>query len=195
MQLTKTPADQVATLPLQARRYSQHFTAGERADDGFVWPTGGPEEWAEKCCGLACLRTLLDYYGLPVPSQREMLVVGLHLDAYTPRGWDHRGLVRVAQEYGLTGYAEGYDDQSHLQRLAAGGTPSIISCTWQFPQDGRTGGHLVVFTGEFDRGGETYAGFADPSRFGVEHSWVPAERFWSSWSGRGIVLAAGGAPT
>lgn len=96
--------------------------------------------------------------------------------------------MRVAKEYGLTGRAEGCDEPDDLQRLATQGAPSIISCTWQLPQDGRKGGHLVVFTGEFDHDGETYAGFADPSRFGADHTSVPAERFWSSWTGRAILI-------
>jgi hypothetical protein len=66
----------------------------------------------------------------------------------------------------MAGLAEGLEDNEPLLRLAAEGTPSIISCTLRFPQDGRKGGHLVVFTGEFTQDGARHAGFADPSRWG-----------------------------
>jgi ABC-type bacteriocin/lantibiotic exporter with double-glycine peptidase domain len=176
------------STPLRVRRYPQHFTEEERSDLDFAWPVGGPEEWGDKCCGLACLRMLCDYYRLPVPHQRELLHEGLSSQAYTPRGWTHQGLVQLAGRHGMTGLAEGLEDNEPLLRLAAEGAPSIISCTWRFPQDGRKGGHLVVFTGEFRQAGARHAGFADPSRWGAHHSSLPSSRFWASWTGRVISL-------
>lgn len=176
------------TVPIAMRRYAQHFTAEERCADGFSWPSGGPEVWGEKCCGLACLRMILDRYGLPVPSQRQLLRQGLEQGAYTPNGWHHQGLVDVAAGHGLSGAAAPFGSTAQLQSVAKAGIPSIVSCTFRFPDDGRKGGHLVVFRGEVVKDGERYAAFADPSRWGAHHSELPAERFWTSWTGRAVAL-------
>ncbi|WP_106982608.1 C39 family peptidase [Streptomyces megasporus] len=175
-------------MPLAIRRYAQHFTAEEQSDSGFAWPPGGPEVWGEKCCGLACLRMILDHYGLHVPSQRQLLREGLELGAYTSNGWIHQGLVEIAGLHGLSGAAAPYTSTAQLQSLAEAGIPSIVSCTFRFPEDGSKGGHLVVFCGETVKGGGRYATFADPSRWGAHHTELPAERFWASWTGRAVSL-------
>ncbi|MGW0538221.1 C39 family peptidase [Streptomyces sp. NPDC003032] len=177
-----------AAMPLDVRRYAQHFTEEERADSGFVWPPGGPETWGEKCCGLACVRSILDHYGLPVPSQRQLLRQGLALGAHTSRGWIHRMLVEVARPYGLTGAAAPYTSAAQLRGVAEAGIPSIVSCTFRFPEDGRKGGHLVVFCGEAVRDDGRYVAFADPSRWGAHHTELPGRRFWASWTGRAVSL-------
>ncbi|WP_048585275.1 C39 family peptidase [Streptomyces viridochromogenes] len=175
-------------MPLTVRRYAQHFTVEEQSDNGFAWPPGGPEAWGEKCCGLACLRMILDHYGLPVPSQRRLLGEGLEQGAYTPNGWIHRGMVEIAGAHGLSGAAAPFTSAAQLQSIAEAGIPSIVSCTFRFPEDGRKGGHLVVFCGEVVKAGRRYATFADPSRWGAQHTELPAERFWASWTGRGVPL-------
>ncbi|MFI1974653.1 MULTISPECIES: cysteine peptidase family C39 domain-containing protein [Streptomyces] len=184
----RVPGTPLLGEPLAVRRFGQHFTPEEIADPSAVWPTDGPHEWGERCCGLACLRMLLDFHGLAVPDRLPLLHHGLALGAHTPKGWLHAGLVRLASEYGLQGHASAFPTPAPLQELARAGTPSIVSCSFRFPEDGRQGGHLVLFTGEFERDGEVYAGFADPSRWGADHAAVPAARFWSSWTGRAIVL-------
>ncbi|GHH82955.1 hypothetical protein GCM10018793_43840 [Streptomyces sulfonofaciens] len=176
------------TTPIAMRRYAQHFTAEERSDSGFTWPAGGPEAWGEKCCGLACLRMILDHYGLPVPSQRQLLRQGLEQGAYSPSGWRHQGLVDIAAGHGLSGAAAPFGSPTQLQSFARAGVPCIVSCTFRFPEDGRKGGHLVVFRGEVVKDGERYAAFADPSRWGAHHAELPAERFWASWPGRAVAL-------
>ncbi|MFD9160405.1 cysteine peptidase family C39 domain-containing protein [Streptomyces sp. NPDC059558] len=176
------------TTPLPVQRYPQHFTAAEQSDTAFPWPSGGPEVWGEKCCGLACLRMILDHHGLPVPSQRHLLREGLEQGAYTPKGWIHRGLVDVAGLHGLSGAAVPFSFPAQLQSIAEAGLPSIVSASFRFPEDGRKGGHLVVFRGEAVKDGQRYAAFADPSRWGADHTELPAERFWASWTGRAVVL-------
>ncbi|MCJ0875558.1 hypothetical protein [Streptomyces sp. AP-93] len=131
---------------------------------------------------------LLDHFALAVPSQRHLLAQGLELGAYTPKGWHHQGLVNLADGLGLSGVAAHFDSPEPLQRLAQEGIPAIVSCTFTFPEDGRRGGHLVLFRGERIQLGQRVAGFADPSRWGALHDELPAERFWASWTGRAIIL-------
>lgn len=178
----------VNALPLPIERYPQHFTPEETDDPRLNWPKGGPEIWGERCCGIACLRMLLRYYGQCVPSQHQLLRDGMTAGAYTDCGWLHQGLVELGGRYGLEGFAVGYRDQQPLQKLAIEGIPSIVSCTFRLPEDGRKGGHLVLFAGSFSTPKGQYVGFADPSRWGAMNRSVPATRFWSSWTGRAIIL-------
>lgn len=173
--------------PLDVPWFAQHFVEPDSWPGTHGLPHEGPEHWGHNSCGLACLRALCAFHGLPVPEQHQLLIDGLAADAYSPSGWVHQGLVDLARAHGLAGEARGFDDTAELVRLAEQGFPSIVSCTFRFPQDGRRGGHLVLFAGEF--GTPTrMAGFMDPSSWGRHQRVVPAERFWASWTGRAIVL-------
>lgn len=166
---------------------SQHF-------DGEAWlratpmPSEGPQWWGHRSCGLACVRAALLFHELSAPPLAELLVRALDLGIYTPRGWLHQGLVDLAAEHGLQGSAAHYDEPDDLRALALLGFPSIVSSTHKLPQDGRRGGHLVVFAGESGEGQERKAYFMCPSRWGRAVRSVPSKRFWSSWTGRAVVL-------
>lgn len=178
----------ITGLPLPIERYPQHFALEEAGNSHLDWPRGGPGIWGDRCCGIACLRMLLRYYGQYVPSQHRLLWEGITGGAYTESGWLHHGLVEIGAKYGLEGFATGYRDQQPLEKLASEGIPSIVSCTFKFPEDGRKGGHLVIFAGSFNTSNGWRIGFADPSRWGATNRSVPAIRFWSSWTGRAIIL-------
>lgn len=171
--------------PLPVHRLSQHL-APDADPQGF--PDGGPEVWGERSCGLACVRMLLRYHRLPVPGQASMLNRGLDLGAYSDQGWVHAGLVRLAEVYGLTGTAVRVGGIAELETMAAHGVAPIVSSTFRFPQDGRRGGHLVVFTGTSVLAGQPMARFADPSRWGADHDAVSPEHFWASCTGNVIAL-------
>ncbi|WP_222598352.1 C39 family peptidase [Lentzea tibetensis] len=171
---------------LDVVRYPQRFAPDE-------WPAGavlageGAQHWSDRACGLACLRMVFDHFGLPVPSQWELLVEALELDAYTPRGWKHQGLADLAVRRGLVAVPLAIGGVDELHALLRGGGPVIVSVTHELPVDGRRGGHLVVVAGV--RIPEHEVVFRDPSRWGGENSVVPAERFVQSFSGRGIAFS------
>lgn len=167
------------------RRFPQHFaTDVKRAQ----LPTGGPEVWGDRCCGLACLRTVLDFHGLPVPDQAVLLRQGLERGAYSDRGWIHAGLVELAREHGLAGIAGLVSGLADLLELVDAGVPPIVSCAFQLPQDGRRGGHLVVLGRAFVHDSRRLVSFADPSRWGARNDAVPDDRFWASCTGNVIAL-------
>jgi ABC-type bacteriocin/lantibiotic exporter with double-glycine peptidase domain len=172
-------------VTLELERYPQSFASEEFL--GRTWGGMDHRYWEERTCGLACLRTIFAFYGFDVPTQGILLRQALELKAYVARGWAHHGLVRLARIYGLDGIAVQADSLEILQALADRGMPSIVSCALYFPIDGRRGGHLVVFGGRGAPDGTTVV-VCDPSSWGHDHHEVSAEAFWSSSTGRAIVL-------
>lgn len=167
--------------------FGQGFPAAEDWPLGKQLPAEGPAYWGPRCCGLASLRSVLAFHRLRVPPAHELLARALERDIYTKRGWLHQGLADLAGDYGLGGDAIGLDEPAELVALARHGFPSIVSCAYQFPDDGRRGGHLIVFAG-LSADNPPVASFMDPSRWGRSRRSVPAARFWASWTGRAILL-------
>jgi hypothetical protein len=178
--MTSAPATSVLTL----RRFGQHFPE----DDVFGLSPAERAQWGDRCCGLACVRTALEHFGLPVPAQVEMLPRALEIGAYSDRGWIHIGLLELARQYGLDGATGKVESVYDLAALAAAEVPTIVSSTLHFPTDGRRGGHLVAFAGMSGEAGQELAHFADPSRWGELNATVPASRFWASCTGNVIAL-------
>lgn len=168
------------------RRYSQHFHLLDEPMPA-CWPdTVVLDDWSDRCCGLACLRTVLHHHGLPVPTQAELLRRALDIDAFSPAGMIHARLVEVAAALGLAGRAVPVDDLAALFTLGSAGFPSITSITHELPTDGRRGGHLVV-ADRWDSRPE-HVRFVDPSRWGRAHDRVHLVRFAASSTGRAIVF-------
>lgn len=171
-------------------RYSQHFhLLGEPVPAD--WPADVPlDDWSGRCCGLACLRTVLHHHGLPVPTQAELLSRALEAAAFSPAGMIHARLVDVASGLGLGGRAVPVQDARTLFALGTAGYPPITSVTHALPTDGRRGGHLVV-ADRVDEDDPSSVRFVDPSRWGRDHDRATLARFTASWSGRAVVLWPG----
>jgi ABC-type bacteriocin/lantibiotic exporter with double-glycine peptidase domain len=171
---------------LDVPRFPQQFGEGD-------WPAGttvrghGARHWGGRACGVACLRMLLAYYGLPVPSLFDLLVEAVERDAYTPRGWLHSGLVDLARRHGMRAAARPVAVSEFAGLLRASG-PLIVSVGHRFPVDGSRGGHLVVVNGQRRAAGETRLDVRDPAPFGARRRSVPLARLAASYSGRGIVF-------
>ncbi|MEK4197943.1 C39 family peptidase [Cytobacillus sp. FSL K6-0265] len=169
---------------LNIPRFSQKF---EERD----WPSqklvegNGAEYWGDRSCGLACLRMVLSYYKLPIPSQYELLLNGLSKNAYCSKGWIHSGLAKMGLEFGLKGSAISIKNGDELERFLIETGPLIASVSHELPQDGRKGGHLIVVSGR-QKGNDTNIIFRDPSRWGITNSIVSEDRFFSSFTQRGI---------
>ncbi|MFS1512974.1 C39 family peptidase [Chengkuizengella sp. SCS-71B] len=165
-------------------RYSQRFEIDE-------WPEGtliegkGSDYWGKRCCGLACLRMMISHFSGKAPSQYELLKKGLNQNAYCSKGWIHKGLAELGAEYGLEGTPIYIKNRQQLQATLEKSGPIIVSITESFPEDGRKGGHLVVVCG-IHQNNEITISFRDPSKWGESHSAVTEERFFSSFTKRGI---------
>ena len=174
---------------LSVPRYPQRFESGE-------WPEGAlcagedSNYWGDRACGLACLRMIISYYRMQVPSQYELLVKGLERKAYSSKGWIHRGLAELGESYGLRAAPIVIENVNELECVLKTIGPVIASVTHNFPEDGRRGGHLVVVCGRH-KDPESTVSFRDPSRWGASHSIVSEKRFFSSFTGRGIYFSLG----
>ncbi|MFG2639888.1 C39 family peptidase [Streptomyces sp. NPDC048370] len=150
------------------------------------WALGDRIEWSNRACGLASLRAILLAYGREAPTVTELLKLAVKHEVLTPRGALHAGIANLATELGVPSLAEPVPVEDLLGRLDD--APLIVSVTGQFPDDGRTGGHLVILYG-YDDGPEPVILFRDPSTWGQSHDRVPLSRLSASYTGRAITFA------
>jgi hypothetical protein len=127
------------------------------------WAASGartPEEyeyWSSKACGLACLRMILGWRGLPVLTLMRLVERALAWKAYIPAGDHVAGLIYrpfaewVSAEYGITLEVAPDLPLELLAGAASPGTPVIASVHKWVRWPDRTppvrGGHLVLVTG------------------------------------------------
>jgi hypothetical protein len=169
----------------------QRIDPGEWEEHGGTG-LGDIEEWSDRACGMAALRMILLARQVPAPSLTELLRLGVSRGGLTGRGWLHAGIAELAGSLGLPGRAEA---------IAAGDLPAsikdgplIASVTFQFPDDGRRGGHLVVLRGFEPGRADPLILFRDPSRWGQEHDRVPLSRLARSYAGRCITFTPAAVP-
>ena len=171
-------------------RFAQRFGHQE-------WPHGlsidGRDAgfWAERGCGVACLRMIVHFFTGRDEAYAGLLAEGVAQGAYGERGWIHAGLAAMAQRRGLMARACAIDGPDELRAVLLQG-PVIASVTLGFPEDGRRGGHLVVACG-FDAAEPRCIHVRDPARWGESNASVGESRFLASFSGRVIRFAAPGA--
>ncbi|MEW2161504.1 C39 family peptidase [Streptomyces sp. NPDC007084] len=150
------------------------------------WALGDRVEWSNRACGLASLRAILLAYGREAPTLTELLKLAVKHEVLTPRGALHAGIASLATDLGVPATAEPVPVEDLTARLDH--APFIVSVTEQFPDDGRTGGHLVILRG-YDDGPDPTIHFRDPSAWGQTHDRVPLSRVFASYTGRAITFA------
>ncbi|WP_438296753.1 C39 family peptidase [Streptomyces sp. HUAS TT7] len=150
------------------------------------WALGDRTEWSNRACGLASLRMILLAYGHEAPSVTELLKLALKHEVLTPRGALHAGIANLATDLGVPARAEPVAADSLVARLEE--APLIMSVTEQFPNDGRTGGHLVIAHG-YEDGVDPTIFIRDPSAWGQTNDRVPLSRVTPSYTGRAITFA------
>lgn len=150
------------------------------------WALGDRIEWSNRACGLASLRMILLAYGQEAPTVTELLKLAVKNEVLTPRGALHAGIASLATELGVPSTAEPVRVEELPARLDE--APLIVSVTEQFPDDGRSGGHLVILRG-YEDGPDPTIHFRDPSAWGQRHDSVPLSRLAPSYTGRAITFA------
>ena len=174
---------------LESHRYPQHALLRD-----IVLPGGATLsrlEWEDNCCGLACIQTILDAEGLPVPTLDALLAEGIESGAYdAAKGWILRGLLELGRSYGLDGEVFPEASIGFLESLPAAQITPIVSMSCNFPiTPSAKGGHLVVFRGTQVSNAKGEACYCDdPSTQGAIVDEVERTRFWSSFSGRALIL-------
>ena len=91
--------------------------------------------WKESCCGILCLKMILDtkddkYRSHPIASVIEN---GVKINAYTHRdGWSHDGLTELARKYGLEAKRIPKASLKNLTEYLDQGYFPVISIKWAF---------------------------------------------------------------
>lgn len=150
------------------------------------WALGDRTEWSNRACGLASLRMILLTYGHGAPTVTELLKLAVKHEVLTPRGALHAGIASLATDLGVPALAGRVPVEELLGRLDH--APLIVSVTEQFPDDGRSGGHLVILRG-YEDGPDPTILFRDPSAWGQTHDRIPLSRLSPSYTGRAITFA------
>ncbi|MFE0104096.1 hypothetical protein [Streptomyces sp. NPDC059009] len=125
-------------------------------------------------------------YGREAPTVTELLKLAVKGDVLTPRGALHAGIARLATELGVPSTAEPVPAEELPARLEE--APLIVSVTEQLPEDGRSGGHLIILRG-CESGPNPTVHFRDPSSWGQTHDHAPLSRLSASYTGRAITFA------
>ncbi|HYZ53369.1 MAG TPA: peptidase [Streptosporangiaceae bacterium] len=134
-----------------------------RASDDPRWAASGArtpaeyEFWSNKTCGLACLKMILAWRGLPVPATMHLVERALAWKAYIPQDDHVAGLIYrpfadwVGADYGIGAEVAPDLPAERLAGLASPGTPVIASVhkwvRWPDRNPPGRGGHLVLVTG------------------------------------------------
>ena len=118
---------------LESHRYPQHALHQDLAlPDGT---TLSRPEWEDNYCGLACIQSILDAKGLPVPILDTLLAEGIESGAHNvAKGWILRGLLELGRSYGLDGEVFPEAPIGFLENLPVIQVAPIISVSCTFPQ-------------------------------------------------------------
>jgi hypothetical protein len=112
--------------------------------------------------------------------------IGIIHEVLTPRGALHAGIASLATDLGVPATAAPVPVEDLLARLDD--APVVVSATEQLPDDGRSGGHLVILRGYAD-GPDPTIYIRDPSAWGQTHDQVSLSRLSPSYAGRAITFA------
>jgi hypothetical protein len=169
--------------------YSQIIDwAGE--DSGFPNETE-IRKWEMNCCGIACVRMVIDYFTGSRPRYWDLLQLGLKNNAYVEAGWVHQGLVEIAGVYGVKGRSHRNKTVEELRSSIDASGICIASVTKGFRGGDldeatgiphRKGGHLIL---AFDRADDAIVCHY-PSSFPAsnkEYRPVDIEKWRRSFSG------------
>lgn len=153
--------------------------------------------WANKVCGLACLKMILARRGLPVPVTMRLVDRALAWRAYVPGEDGVAGLIYqpfaswVAAEYGIAAEVAPHLTLGRIAEAAAPDTPVIASVhawiRWPERTPPARGGHLVLVTGA----GGGLLRLHNPSGIppaSQRDSLLPAADFARFFAGRGLIV-------
>lgn len=167
--------------------------------------------WARRSCGVVCVKMAADALtGAPGAPVMDWVRAGLALDGYltepnpdhpdrrVERGWKHAALARLAANRGLQAHRAAHLALDDLAAHVRAGRLVIASVSAELGDDGpvtRHAGHLVLVYGVEHNGSEVTgvilhnpSGRTPALQAGAR---IPAGRFRSAFSGRGIVVGRG----
>lgn len=166
------------------------------------------EYWEKSSCGVLCLKMAIDAFlneqGKPKsPSISEYIKKGVEIGAYTDAlGWNHAGLVRLAQYFGIPATAHKIFNTQEIKDALLRNCLCIISIKWAFkPRKSlkekifpwkKIGGHLALVVGFKEEGGILSGFYVNHTSILQEYNWentfIPIKKFREGFTDRGIVI-------
>lgn len=157
--------------------YSQMFPHDEGTFEGF----NSFEEmkfWEKKACGAVCLKMIIEFFLSQRISVGTIVKKGIELDAYSECGWIHKGLVAMANYFGLEANDQQNTKFDDIRENIAAGRICIASVVPRFlcdedsyNEDTKRCGHLVLIIGYEKCIGQDYFIVHHPS-YNVKYNWV-----------------------
>jgi hypothetical protein len=159
--------------------------------------------WADRACGVACVKMAVEAFGGPVQVIARWVQQGLAADGYIIRpgedgqpvdvGWSHAALAGLIRPYAADCWVQAGSLEDIAQQVASENLV-IASVSYEIGTSGpitRRGGHLVVITGLQRTGGQAATVYVhNPSGRSLalrQHARIDADRFLAAASGRLIV--------
>ena len=187
--------------------YSQKWDLSKWRELGFS-SYEKAQYWERSCCGILCLKMALDACLIRkkqevAPVISKIIKKGLELNAYThAKGWDHSGLVRLADSYGLTAETFSRININQLADYPKKGYFPIISIKWAFQANKtlkekiffwkKSGGHLCLVVGVEEKDGKVTGFYVHHTSIRQEYNWtgrfIPVKEFKKGFTGRGLVI-------
>ncbi len=168
--------------------------------------------WARRSCGVVCIKMAVEALtGCPPEPVMAWVRAGLAINGYltelrpdrpdrpVEKGWKHAALAQLAADRGCPAeMVRGLSLDDLADHIRAGHL-LVVSVTSELGEDGpitRQSGHLVVVIGvELDPSGRVITVIIhNPSGRSAamqQAARIPADRFASGFSGRGIVIRRG----
>ncbi|MFH0852345.1 MAG: hypothetical protein V1845_01975 [bacterium] len=183
--------------------YSQKWDVSEWQKLGFD-NYQNAEYWEKSSCGILCLKMAIDFFLMKKGEEMSQSVadyikVGLELNAYTDsEGWNHNGLVKIANRFGFKGSAKNVKIKG-LQNMLKSNALPIISIKWAFKNNKslkeriifwrKVGGHLALVTGFEEDEGHALKGFyvhhtSILLEYNWQHKFIQLEQFKGAFTGR-----------
>ncbi len=144
--------------------------------------------WKKKGCGVVSVAMVVDYYSTQPISVNKMLTQAIASGAYLESaGWTHKGLIQLAQKYGMKGQAYDLTRSSASSAFTAfsghlKGGPVIVSVHYKFEPNNPIP-HLVVIDG-MDK---NFVYYNDPAATGGEKK-IAITDFKKAWKQKFIVI-------
>jgi hypothetical protein len=143
--------------------------------------------WSDRSCGLACVAMAIHHRTGRAASLPDLHRQVMGIGGYCDAGWIHAKLAELLVLHGVPAIATPLADHES-KALLEQGKLIIASVRHQLPRDAGRGGHLILLRSVASTGGQDYIFFNDPSRWGEFRRCIRADRAFSSYSGRAIVI-------
>ncbi len=184
--------------------HSQHWDLSDFQKLGFS-SYDEAEYWQRSCCGILCLKMALETLNpASIHSLSGLIQKGLDIKAYTEKfGWDHKGLMRLGEEYSLKSKHYEKISPKSLKNYIQQNSIPIISIKWAFENKKnwkkylmpwkKYGGHLALITGYEIENKELTGFYVHHTSIKPEYNWphtfIPINTFKAGFTGRAIIVS------